>query len=357
MTQKRKSGKHSKTIPTKYGPSLIPCAGGYRINLVKDGIRYRRKFKTIKAGTDYLDILYRPAETQRADKDHIVDQIRSYLRWSEIDAQKGASWVSSLRHILGRFADFLRSQSVTSAVAIKPEHFRSYRQHWLQNNKHRSENTWEKYRQGIASFLGWLNRRDPKIKNVAADAEFKRRIQQNPPETLEQDEIKLLLKYFDSRAGTPDWIGTAIRILLYAGIRRSELVALKWADVDLRQQVLRCGTKTKKTRTVPIADALLPYLRSLPRDTTYVFDDGYGKPLYHPKRYYQELQKACAIMGIKRHSIHSLRHTFIRYLLEAGTPINEVAKIAGHEDIRTTMRYAQHFSISRAKDAVNTLPY
>lgn len=341
-------------------PRAIPYKNGYRVNFTHGGKRYRKTFRTKREADQFIRVQTAGAE-QASEGASLPGQIREFLRWSEKDKKKSASWCKTQAQMLQEFAKFCDDQEVETVGEITHELVGKYRT-WFAAHTKRSDATWDKYRQSISAFLNWCAKRDPGVVNVAADDEFKVKTQLNSPDTFDYDEIRQILKYFDT--GESKEMATAIRVLLYAGVRLGELVSLTWDQIDLNaaggQGVLKVGTKTKKQRTVPIAQELKPWIEKMYNSNhTFFLDDGHGHQLHHRKAYYNALQRACATMGIRRRPLHALRHTFVRFLLEnnPGLDLPTVAKICGHEDIRTTMRYAQHYSIDRAQNALDSLTF
>lgn len=335
-------------------PKPIPYELGYRVNFTHKGIKYRKKFPTEIEAQEFIASIFSPnAEAATT----LEEEIRLFIRWQEKIKKRSASWVQSLSYNLSVFA---KQTKARSARQIKFKHIDEFYDWWFQNNNHRSEKTWEMYRQSISVFLNFMSKRDTKVVNYAADPDFKVKIQENSPDTFELEEVNKILNYFDLNDTGKYPYGTAFRILYYTGIRLGEFVNLKWSDINLTGKIktLECGTKIKETRTIPIADELLPYLLALPQNTVYVFDNGFGKPLHHKKTYNRVLDKAMYMSGIPkaRHVIHSFRHSCCRYLIESGTDLPLVQKIMGHRDIRTTLRYAKHYSLDRAVEAVNKIP-
>ncbi|RYE00893.1 MAG: integrase [Sphingobacteriales bacterium] len=128
------------------------------------------------------------------------------------------------------------------------------------------------------------------------------------------------------------------------GLRVSELVHLKFADIDRARMVLyvRQG-KGKKDRMVPLSPVLLTMLEEYVRKyrpKEYVFEGETGGP-YSVRSAQLVLQSAKQRAGIvKKGSVHMLRHSFATHLLERGTDIRYIQTLLGHNDLRTTARYA-----------------
>jgi integrase len=128
---------------------------------------------------------------------------------------------------------------------------------------------------------------------------------------------------------------------LATGLRRGNLLALDWSQVDLRHRVITVRVKDRKpggkVLTVPIIPALLGELTALgPKTRGPVFTLN-GNPVGSVKTAFNA---ACRRAGIRGFRFHDLRHTAASWLVQAGVPLDVVRDILGHADVRTTMRYA-----------------
>lgn len=135
-----------------------------------------------------------------------------------------------------------------------------------------------------------------------------------------------------------------------AGLRVSEIVALKIRDVDSDRMCLNiCRAKGKKDRVVPLSPVLLQELRAYykefrPKD--YLFEGADGG-IYAIRSVQQVFKKAKDKAGIKQSGgIHSLRHSYATHLLESGTDIRFIQELLGHNSILTTHRYT-HVSLRK----------
>jgi integrase len=144
--------------------------------------------------------------------------------------------------------------------------------------------------------------------------------------------------------------------LLYTGGRLGEVLALRWEDVDFkRAQVTLFQEKTRKRKTVPMTKPLRAVLESLPRGTpkAHVFQRA-GHP-YMPAEVQRAFTVAKKIAKVRDElTPHSLRHTFASWLAIKGTPLRTIQELLGHENIRTTLRYA-HLSQGHLADAVEAI--
>src|ERR1700758_3738761 len=139
---------------------------------------------------------------------------------------------------------------------------------------------------------------------------------------------------------------TALTTAYAAGLRASEAVSLKVADIDSGRMVIRVEQgKGGKDRTVMLSAQLLAILRTywrLARPQHWLFPGrDETKPL-DVQVLHAACRSACAAEGLaKRVTVHMLRHSFATHLLESGTDIRIIQALLGHRNVNTTARYAQ----------------
>jgi len=133
---------------------------------------------------------------------------------------------------------------------------------------------------------------------------------------------------------------------LNTGMRKGEVLSLKWADIDLEQNLIlvrHTVSKSKKPRLIPISSALRRLLVEQKLKTSwndYVFLNPEGNPYLRPDALKRCFEGACRRANIVGLRFHDLRHTAATRMIERGANIVAVSKILGHADIKTTMRYA-----------------
>ena len=142
---------------------------------------------------------------------------------------------------------------------------------------------------------------------------------------------------------------------LNTGMRRGEILSLKWDNVDLRHGfILLDQTKNGERREIPINETLRDTLQGMVRriDVPYVFyDPNIGKPYLRVTR---SFASACRRAGIKDFHFHDLRHTFASHLVMAGVDLTTVKELLGHKTLTMTLRYA-HLAPSHKIKAVDLL--
>ncbi len=133
-------------------------------------------------------------------------------------------------------------------------------------------------------------------------------------------------------------------LALNSGLRRGELLALTWGDVDLvgaRLTVRGATAKSGRTRYLPLnSDARDVLAAWNPREATaadLVFPGPTGARMTSLKTAWGKVATAA---GLKAFTFHDLRHTFASKLVQAGVDLNTVRELLGHADIKMTLRYS-----------------
>jgi integrase len=146
---------------------------------------------------------------------------------------------------------------------------------------------------------------------------------------------------------------------LNTGMRKSEILTLKWSNVDLENNVItleHTNTKSKKTRRIPLNSKLRKLLleqKLKGGGSKYVFLSEDGTPYKREDSLNQAFNGALRRAGIKGFRFHDLRHTAATRMIEYGASIVAVSRILGHADLKTTMRYAH--PEDSLKEAVESL--
>ncbi|MGD9246068.1 MAG: tyrosine-type recombinase/integrase, partial [Desulfobacterales bacterium] len=140
-----------------------------------------------------------------------------------------------------------------------------------------------------------------------------------------------------------------IELLYAAGLRVSELVNLKFLDVNLEACFVRVLGKGSKERVVPIGvcakEKIHDYINTArplllkERTSPYLFVARAGKPMTR-QGFWKLLKQYAQQAGIKKKiTPHSLRHSFASHLIEGGADLRAVQVMLGHVDISTTQIY------------------
>lgn len=141
-----------------------------------------------------------------------------------------------------------------------------------------------------------------------------------------------------------------VALALMTGLRRAELAALQWRQVDFDAATIWVRQKGGKTRSFPMNGELRAFLTTLPRATslpaarhvlTFVDQATEERRQITPSGSIMvDFRDAVAAAEIEDFRFHDLRHTFATRLLRQTQNLKLVSKLLGHRNITTTMRYA-----------------
>lgn len=147
-----------------------------------------------------------------------------------------------------------------------------------------------------------------------------------------------------------------VLLALSTGMRKGEILALRWRDVDLVKGILRVeDSKNGEKRSLPLTGRALAVLKEIGKvrrlDTDLIFSREDGKA---PLEFKRQWEGAIAAAGIKDFRFHDLRHTAATYLLESGATLPELSALLGHKTIQMVKRYA-HLADNHARQVVEKM--
>ena len=178
-------------------------------------------------------------------------------------------------------------------------------------------------------------------------------------EFLSNNEIKSLnkaLREYPDRV-----IACLVKFAMVTGLRRGELLKLKWQNMDIkRKKMVLIDPKGKKNQTLPLSDEAIEVLKEIPQykpkklphleQNEYVFYGKEGKQLVEFRKHWNMIKEAAKLP--KGFRFHGLRHNFASHLVSSGTDLYTVSKLLTHKSIAVTQRYA-HLADSHLMEAVN----
>jgi integrase/recombinase XerD len=182
-------------------------------------------------------------------------------------------------------------------------------------------------------------------KNWGLDGLARSRHQLKLPVVLSVDEVT---RFFEAITSLRH---RAILMTAYAaGLRISEVLALRVDDIDSQRMVIRVRQgKGSKDRYVMLSPRLLTLLREywkahrrrkVYKPSPWLFPGNVpGQPITDGA-VYEACEEACRVAGLEKHvTVHTLRHTFATHLLESGTDLRTIQILLGHRSLNTTARY------------------
>ncbi len=259
-----------------------------------------------------------------------------------------------------------RHISITNATINNIVEYR----HWMTTDKEKpvKPSTVNRSIVVLKQFYDWANRNGHVTSNIASNFKIKR-------STVNNTEVKWLtpqesevLQYSLESLNNPSGIRdrTVIYLMLFAGLRVSEVSNLRIVDIfgsnKKNQSIYVKAGKGDKDRTVPINDKLYGAIKEwITVRSRYKTADS-SEYLFVSERASQLTRQGIDALvryrfkmtNIHGHSSHSLRHTFAKSLANQNIRLQEIAKLCGHSDIRTTMIYVEP-SAEELRKAVNML--
>lgn len=313
------------------------------IDFTHDGRRIRKKVGSKNDAENALaavkaDILRGEFRFVKEKKVLFKDFSEEYLEYAKINKR---SWrrddVILENNLKPFFGDMLLSK-------IGPRHIEEYKKMRLEKVKPGTVNrelTCLKYMFTVAEKFGRFEGKNP-VKQVRF-----LQYRQHVMRVLSREEIKRLI---DASSGD---LKAMIILALNTGMRKGEILSLKWNDVDFIDNYIYVKeTKSNVMRKIPMNSVVRNVLKGLERKSDFLFLSsktgkrftGFLRSFYHAR------EKA----GLPDFRFHDLRHCAGTYMVQGGVDLVTVSQILGHSDIKMTMRYA-HPTPENKRRAVEVL--
>jgi integrase/recombinase XerD len=247
---------------------------------------------------------------------------------------------------LAALLSFLGARGCAQPDAVRSDHLVDYLG-WLRDRELRPASVARRF----SAARGWLRFLESTgaLKASPAGSVRSARLPRRLPRPWTRDDVRRLLEApFEGAAGARD--RAMLETLYGAGLRVSELVSLRLAQLNLEGGYVIVIGKGNKERPVPVGvparDALRAYLdgpRAMlldARTSPCVFVTGRGRAMSR-QGFWKLLRRRALVLGLPPVSPHRLRHSFATHLLESGADLRAVQAMLGHADIATTQIYTE----------------
>ena len=276
--------------------------------------------------------------------------LNRFLESIEQQNRYSQNTISAYKNDLGQFYNFVIDSTPASTWAdISAKDIDVYIQD-LQSKSYASSTIARKIA-AVKSFFADLQDQKVTTKNPTLKVESPR-VQKRTPQPLTLEEVDRLLKAPRNKSTPKNLRDAALLSVLYStGMRVSEIVSLKFNELDMSEGVLHCDNSDGQTRDLPLEEETMMLLQKyidrgrpgLTRQSEqeYLFLNHRGQPLTRQglwliiKSYAKEAGLTTPVTP------HTLRHSFASHKIGEGTNLQEVQQLLGHANISTTQIYAQ----------------
>ncbi len=274
-----------------------------------------------------------------------------YLHFLSLEKNASPNTLASYRLDITRYLAFLQSRKLTELTQVSSDHVARFLVELRERNlSPRSVNRSFSAVRGFHRFLliEGLTGVDP------TDAVTPPRLGRSLPDVLTPEEVAVILQ--QPRESEQDkrslWLRdrTILETLYATGMRVSELITLRQADLSKDEEIVRVFGKGSKERLVPIGKSALRWIeryrnecraRLLKRGAAQdvLFLNARGTPMTR-MAVWKIVQSYSRRAGIQKEvHPHTFRHSFATHLLEGGADLRAVQEMLGHSDISTTQVY------------------
>ncbi len=264
--------------------------------------------------------------------------------------------LDSYRRDLVKFAAWLEKQRATSILETAHADIQGYLAHLVTTQKAKPSSTGRNI-SSLKRLFRYLLRQG----KISSDPTLQidtPKLPRNLPKSLTEQDVELLLNAPDGATPLGLRDRTMLEVLYATGLRVSELVTLRVAQVSMDMGVVRVMGKGSKERLVPLGEEALDWLkRYLSHGRSDLLSGKVSDALFVTQRgegmtrqmFWYLIKKHAKYGGMhKPLSPHTLRHAFATHLLNHGADLRVVQMLLGHADISTTQIYT-HVARERLK--------
>jgi len=269
--------------------------------------------------------------------------LTDFCNYLNVERGLAENTIESYSRDLRQFSEYLQTMKIKSVHAVTKKDILSFLYYLQQNGK--ATATISRNLAALKAFFSFLVQENLLQGNPTANLESPK-LKRKLPQVLTISEVERLLNAPDlnTPAGLRD--KAMLEVLYATGVRVSELIRIKIADVNLETGFIRCFGKGSKERIVPLGKVAIDCIRNYldngrtklvkKQNIDVLFVNHHGNSLTR-QGFWKIIKKYANKAQIEKEiTPHTLRHSFATHLLENGADLRFVQEMLGHADISTT---------------------
>ncbi len=268
------------------------------------------------------------------------NQIDTWLARLASERKASPHTIDGYRRDLSKLLRFMQAQQIASFAALEPNRMRGFVA--AEHRAGLSPKSLQRLLSSCRSLFRQLTREGLLAHDPLAGVRGPK-VHRKLPQVLDVDEATALVEG-DGDDGLAVRDRAMLELFYSSGLRLSELIGLRWLDLDLDAGEVRVLGKGRKTRIVPVGRHAITALRALGEaegreSESPVFRGRHGAPI-SPRTVQTRMKTLAMRQGFAKHvHPHLLRHTFASHMLESSGDLRAVQELLGHADIATTQIY------------------
>lgn len=198
----------------------------------------------------------------------------------------------------------------------------------------------------LSKFMSWCEEHHLRPENSNPCRHIKKFRERRRERYLSFDELNRLgavLHQAETENTESPFVIAAIRLYLFTGARRDEILSLKWAHADTNRKLLRLPDSKTGEKFIRLSEPAVAVLSALPHvvgNPYVIVGNRTSQHLVNIQKPWSRLRKQAGLGDLR---LHDLRHSFASIIASGGGSLQKIGDLLGHKNIQTTMRYAHLF--------------
>jgi integrase len=195
----------------------------------------------------------------------------------------------------------------------------------------------------LSSMFSWCERhglRDRDTNPASGVEKFKEKARERFLSSRELGRLGIALARAERKQTETPWVLAAIRLLIFTGMRRNEVLTLRWQDVNTEMAMLSLPDSKTGARPIYLSAPALAVLASVPRMAKNPFVIAGSKPGQHLINLRKPWTRICKVARLRGVRLHDVRHSYASIGVSGGASLPIVGKLLGHTKGATTERYS-----------------